>query len=156
MSSFAFTQGNCPCCTDAHRAFDFWVGQWEAVDSSGNLLGTNNIEIIQGGCALRESWSSATSGYTGTSYNYYNITDSTWNQVWIDNQGSQLVLKGNATTNRIVMSSDSLSTADGDILVHRITWLALSDGTVRQHWQTFKGRAGWSTAFDGIYKRKSQ
>ena len=36
---------------------------------------------------LQENWISNTVN-KGTSYNYFNPVDTTWNQLWLDNQGS--------------------------------------------------------------------
>jgi hypothetical protein len=36
-------QNDCPCCTDEHRQFDFWIGDRIVRDSLGNLLGENSI-----------------------------------------------------------------------------------------------------------------
>ncbi|NRA13171.1 MAG: hypothetical protein HRT57_14580 [Crocinitomicaceae bacterium] len=90
----------CKCCTSEHQQFDFWIGDWNVYDTSGTLIGTNNILRLQDGCAIQENWTAAS---TGTSYNYYNKSDSTWNQAWIDNQGESLVLKGNYTNGAMVM-----------------------------------------------------
>lgn len=68
---------DCPCCSPEHRLFDFWVGSWTVYDSLDQVVGSNEIVKTQKGCLLVENWSSA-SGSTGTSYNYYQKTDSTW------------------------------------------------------------------------------
>ena len=35
------------------------------------------------------------------------------------------------------------------------TWYDNADGTVRQHWEQSKdGGKSWTTAFDGLYKKK--
>jgi hypothetical protein len=44
----------------------------------------------------------------------------------------------------------------GQMVMNRVTWYDNEDGTVRQHWQqsSDKGKT-WTTAFDGLYKKKS-
>ena len=69
--SIASAQSDCACCTDFHKQFDFWVGEWEA-SAAGSPAGHNLIVISQDSCVIQENWTSATSGYTGTSYNFYN------------------------------------------------------------------------------------
>lgn len=144
----------CPCCTEYHRQFDFWVGDWNAYRPDGNLAGTNHITLIQDSCILRENWKSAASAFTGTSYNYFDTGDSTWNQLWIDNQGSQLILKGRFTGSAMVMHSDTLTNASGQPYVNRITWSPGLDGTVRQLWETKTQHGEWTVVFDGMYRRK--
>ena len=86
-------QGNPPCSTPEFRQFDFWVGEWVVHDSTGKEVGKNTITRVEGGCALTERWTSS-SGTTGRSLNYYSLADSSWHQVWVDNAGTVLELKG--------------------------------------------------------------
>ena len=46
------------CDTPQHRAFDFWIGEWE-VWANDQLAGTNRIEPMLEGCALAEHWRGA-------------------------------------------------------------------------------------------------
>ena len=49
-----------PSCTQsAYRQFDFWVGEWDVVDTRGQPAGVNRIEKTLNGCALHETWTSA-------------------------------------------------------------------------------------------------
>ncbi|XLS30321.1 hypothetical protein ACJD0Z_05695 [Flavobacteriaceae bacterium M23B6Z8] len=147
---------NCKCCTEAHEAFDFWEGNWETYTPDGKLAGTNRLEKIQNGCVLRENWKSAKGSYTGTSYNFYNTADGQWEQLWIDNQGQHLHLKGNLEGENMVLSSAPIPQTDGSLVINRITWTPLENGTVRQHWETKKDDGEWITAFDGVYKPLNQ
>ena len=155
MSIGLFAQSRpCPCCTPAHRQFDFWLGDWQAYRPDGQLAGTNHIVLLQDSCILQENWKSAKGGYTGTSYNYFDAQDSTWNQLWIDNRGGQLILKGHRTGNQMILFSDATPDASGHTIVHRITWTANNDGTVRQHWESTKDDGKWVTVFDGLYQKQ--
>ena len=41
--------------------------------------------------------------------------------------------------------------------INRITWTPREDGSVRQHWETSQdGRSSWTTAFDGIYRLRTE
>ena len=146
---------NCPCKSGEHQAFDFWIGQWEVYLPDGSLAGKNTIRKIENGCALREEWvSTATAGYTGTSYNFYNAIDKQWEQLWIDNQGAFLKLKGGIEGKAIVLKGDPVIGVAGRMQINRITWTPNSDGTVRQLWEvTFDDENTWSVAFDGKYVR---
>jgi hypothetical protein len=68
---------DCPCCTPEHQLFDFWLGSWTVYDSLDQVVGSNEIVKAQNECLLVENWTSA-QGSTGTSYNYYQKTNSTW------------------------------------------------------------------------------
>ena len=148
----------CPCCTEAHSAFDFWVGNWETYDKSGKkLLGKNLILKMESNCVMQENWQSASKVYTGTSYNFYNQITKEWEQLWVDNQGSYLKLYGNLVDGSMVLSSKPAVDAQKRTFVHRVTWTLLEDGRVRQHWQTtYDEGKTWTSAFDGYYQRMKE
>lgn len=143
----------CNCCTEKHTEFDFWIGNWEVTKPDGTPAGTNVIDKIQDNCILRENWTSATKGYTGTSNNFYNTTTKQWEQLWIDNQGQSLHLKGNRVGNQMILKSDVATNKAGQPYYHRVTWTANDDGTVRQLWETITNDNSVTVAFDGLYKR---
>ncbi len=60
-----------PCMIDPHaREFDFWAGDWDVyVTGTNTLAGQSAVQVISGGCALLENWTSSAS--TGKSINYY-------------------------------------------------------------------------------------
>ena len=151
-TTMASAQTPCNCCSEKYRQFDFWVGEWKAVKADGSLLGTNTIDILQDSCVLRENWVSATSGFTGTSYNYYDSNKDQWVQVWVDNQGTSLILKGGLKDGKMVLTGDRIVNARGQATVNRITWTPNDDGTVRQLWEVRIDDSDWSVAFDGIYR----
>ena len=142
----------CNCCTEMHEQFDFWVGHWK-VAANGKPAGNNVVDKIQDGCILRENWVSATQGYSGTSYNFYNLRSKQWEQLWIDNQGASLHLKGNRVENKMILESDELVNKQGNPYKNRITWVKNDDGTVRQLWEIIEGGKVTSTAFDGLYQK---
>ena len=151
--SLSAQQQECKCCTEEFRQFDFWIGSWEVFDSTDALLGRNVIAVIQDSCVLRENWTSARSPYTGTSYNFYDPASETWSQTWIDNQGGSLQLKGGLVESTMQLLSSPSKDGQGRMVVNRITWTPLPDGTVRQQWDTKADEGAWTTLFDGIYKR---
>ncbi|MEZ4981658.1 MAG: hypothetical protein R2769_08755 [Saprospiraceae bacterium] len=82
-----------PCCTAQHDQFDFWEGSWEVTDTSGTIVGHNTISKEQNNCLLKESWTSAKSAFTGTSFNYYDSQSKTWNQLWDRQCGKSIEIK---------------------------------------------------------------
>ena len=153
-AAHAQDSSSCACCTAPHRAFDFWLGEWEVRDSTGRLLGENNILSLERGCIISEAWRGA-QGSTGRSYNYYNPRDSAWHQLWISSNGGILELKGRASPGKMVMSSAIQQTSRGEV-VNRITWKENPDGSVTQRWDVLN-REGFllRTVFYGIYRKKS-
>lgn len=123
----------CPCCGPEYGLFDFWIGDWTVYDSLDQEVGKNLIVKGQQGCLMEENWTSARNN-TGSSYNYYLRSDSTWNQVWVDAQGGVLELKGGFDGKAMVLVSEKLSGPDGGYFYHRITWEPVQDEVI-QTWE---------------------
>ncbi len=145
---------SCNCCSENHSAFDFWVGEWEVVNfQDGSLAGYSVISKEEGGCVIRENWTSAKAGYTGTSLNFYNAQTNEWEQLWIDNAGASLKLKGNRVDNQMILTSDEFTKSDGKKYRNRITWTKNDNGTMRQLWEVLGEGNSTSIAFDGLYRK---
>lgn len=143
----------CACCTPEFKQFDFWIGNWDVYDTLGNKVGENKILTMQDSCLIQENWKSQ--GQTGTSNNYYNKADSTWNQVWVDNSGTVLVLKGKSESNKMILKSEKVKGKKGRYYFNQITWEKNIDGTVTQTWDVlFEDNSLINRVFKGIYKRK--
>ncbi|TYA92091.1 hypothetical protein [Seonamhaeicola marinus] len=154
FSLSSYTQNNsCKCCTENHDAFDFWVGEWEVFNKNESVAGYNSIIEVQNNCVIRENWKSAKGGFTGTSNSFYNLKKQQWEQIWVDNQGGVLHLKGNRTGNQMILKTDLETNAKGQSVQHVVTWTKNSDGTVRQYWETITDGKQTTIAFDGLYKK---
>lgn len=143
----------CACCTTDHGQFDFWIGEWNVYDTIGNLVGENTITSIQDHCVIEENWKSKSG--TGTSYNYYDKADSTWNQVWIDNKGRPLVLKGRLDDGKMILRSKLTKGQKIKEFYNQITWQKMPDETVIQTWEALDPNLkSIAVIFKGIYKKK--
>lgn len=146
----------CPCCTEQHQEFHFWLGDWETFGLDDKLVGTNNIVLMQDGCVMQENWKSAAGKYAGTSYNFYNAESNTWVQTWVDNQGGSLQLEGAFRNGKMVLMSQPVDDKKGGSYINRITWTPNEDGSVRQLWETSSDfGTTWNPVFDGLYKKKN-
>ena len=154
QTSFSQDAKPCNCCTEVHAEFDFWIGNWTVTNPDGSAAGTNVIDKIQDNCILRENWTSARPGYTGTSHNFYNFKTKQWEQIWVDNQGQSLHLKGKRVGNQMILRTADETNKEGQLFYHRITWTANEDGTVRQLWETITEEKDVAVAFDGLYKKQ--
>ena len=141
-----------PCASALHRQFDFWLGLWDVTDPAGKFAGTNRIELVDGGCALYENWSSGGGGYTGRSLNSVG-SDDRWHQTWVDTSGARLELAGALVDRKMVLEGDSPPSKAGEPPVkNRITWTPQAGGNVRQLWEASSdGGKTYATAFDGLY-----
>ncbi|MEO0571778.1 MAG: hypothetical protein AAF039_08735 [Bacteroidota bacterium] len=153
LTIICFGQEKCNCCSDSNQQFDFWIGDWIVKDTTGTVVGENRISKIEDDCVVLEQWK-GNGGSTGTSMNYYNKLDKTWNQLWVDNQANILKLKGDFTSGEMVLKSDLIKGDKGDYY-NQITWSENKDGTVMQLWEVLDvSNNPLKTLFLGIYHRK--
>ena len=146
-----------PCSAEEYRQFDFWIGDWEVFNPQGQKVGENKIEKILNGCSLKESWESTT-GYRGHSFNIYDQTKKQWHQTWVDIGGNLLKLDGKLENGAMILKG--ITQGQQGKVMNKITWSKVKEGEqahVRQVWQTTSdlGKT-WQTAFDGLYKKKSE
>jgi hypothetical protein len=147
------TKDNCPCCSENYQSFNFWVGNWDVYDKNDNKVGSNTITKLYNGCVLREEWV-ATGPSRGTSYNFFDKSDNSWNQIWVDNSGFVLNLKGNLVGRAMVLKSAIQEGKKGKYF-HQISWIPNEDDTVTQLWETFDEQNNKTgELFHGIYKKK--
>lgn len=138
------------CASPEHRQFDFWIGSWEVTTPDGAVVGTNQIDRVLDGCALREHWQGR-SGMTGTSLNAYDPHAGTWHQTWVDDRGGFLLLSGGLEEGSMVLSGEMRD--EKGLVAHRITWTPISEEEVRQLWETTRDGSTWEDVFDGHYRR---
>jgi len=147
-------QTQAPCSTDAHRQFDFWVGEWDVYHTTADtIVGANVIKSILNGCVVEENWTGGT-GFVGKSFNTYNPVDSTWNQVWVDGSGATYHFSGKYQDGQMALKGAS-TTARGKVLFTLTFQPDRVADTVRQVWKmSTDNGAKWQTLFDGTYRRK--
>ena len=141
-----------PCEAPEHRAFDFWLGEWDVRTPDGKVAGVNRIVREYGGCVLHERYVTDR-GYSGESVNVYDASRKLWHQTWVDSSGLLLLLEGGLRDGKMVLEGRTVN-AGAAPTQHRITWSANADGTVRQHWESTDAKGQWTTAFDGTYTRR--
>lgn len=155
ISNIGAQNGDCKCCSENNSEFDFWLGSWEVFNRDGKLVGYNKIEKVQGGCVVKENWRASNGSYTAISNNFYNIKTEEWEQIWLDNQGGNLYLKGHRIGNKMILKSDVLKNQKGEEYYNKITWTHNEEGTVRQLWEVVTNKTNVEIAFDGLYKKKA-
>ena len=144
-----------PCDTRTEaRQFDFWLGEWD-VTANGKPAGVNRIEKILSGCVLQENWTGA-GGSQGKSWNWYDIGDNKWHQLWLSSNGAPMLkLSGGFSGN--VMRFEGTSIGPGGVtLQNRLQFFKLEGDRIRQFWeQSRDGGKTWTTTFDGEYRRRA-
>jgi hypothetical protein len=150
-----FLKATIPCQTAEFRQFDFWIGDWAVENPAGQKVGDNLVTREQDGCLLVEHWKSGRGIETGTSFNYYDIRDKKFHQIYFDNSGNAGAyppMAGGLVDNKMVMISDETSSP-----VFRWTWYTVSPGKVRQMAeQSDDGEKSWHIVWDSTYVNKRQ
>lgn len=143
-----------PCRTPEYRQFDFWVGDWAVQNPAGQPVGTNQVTLEQDGCLLVEHWKSGRGVETGTSFNYYDIRDKKWHQLYIANNGNAgafPAMAGELKDGRMVLLTDLANGTQS-----RWTWYVIEPGKVRQMAeQTTDGGRTWQVTWDSVYVKAS-
>jgi len=147
-----------PCAYAAeNRQFDFWLGQWTVVTSTGTRpAGESRIELILGDCVVQENCTSAgNTGYSGKSYNIYNTALQRWEQYWVDNAGGNIFFYGGLKDGIMDYWTDELPQPDGKKLKRHLQFLKLGPDTVRQFSQGSNDNGKtWFVEYDFTYHRK--
>jgi hypothetical protein len=142
-----------PCTTAPYRQFDFWIGDWDVYGARGGLAGHNLVTLEQDGCLLVEHWTSSAGGQTGTSFNYYDIRDKKWHQLYLDNSGnagSFPAIAGTFENGKMVLLTDDVNN-----LLSRWTWYLISPGKVKQMQEVSRDHGQtWQTTWNSVYVRK--
>jgi tetratricopeptide (TPR) repeat protein len=144
-----------PCRAPEFRQFDFWVGEWDVRTPAGQPAGTNHVTLEQDGCLLVEHWKSGRGFETGTSFNYYDVSDKKWHQLYIANNGNAGAfppMAGELKDGHMVLLSDLK-----DNTQYRWTWYTIEPGKVRQMAeQTTDGGKTWANVWDSVYVNNQQ
>jgi tetratricopeptide (TPR) repeat protein len=147
-----------PCMANPkNREFDFWVGDWDVIDTkTGRRAGTNSISIASGGCVLLENWMDATQTNTGTSINYVNTETGKWEQIYKDNQtGMPVKYTDGECINGVMKFTVTTKGADGKMQTGRFVFEKKNNGEVRQYQEmTADEGKTWNMEFDLIYRRR--
>lgn len=158
VSSVAFwlataaSSAGAACDSAEHKAFDFWLGEWNVYGVQGKLAGSNSIQKEYDGCVVHERYVTDR-GYRGESLNAYDASRKVWHQTWVDSSGLLLTLEGRLEDGKMVLQGQTVG-KEGAVIRHRISWAPNADGTVRQFWESTNAAGEWTVAFDGRYQRR--
>ena len=114
--ALALTTAALPCSTPAHRAFDFWAGDWDGYDVGAEQVKAARVtvEIALDGCALYEVYE-GTNGLVGRSLSAYDAGRGAWHQTWVTNRGQLLLVGGKVEGDSVVF--EGTKTTDEELLV---------------------------------------
>lgn len=137
------------------KALYFWVGEWDCYAPTGQLTGTNTLELINNGMFIHEQWTNA-QGQSGQSFNYYDLEPGMWRQVWVD-PSRTLDMSASPTTPGRLMFEGVNYTLFGERTLRRMLVQKLDGGRVYQEGRTSDdGGQTWTVEFRLVYVKKGE
>jgi hypothetical protein len=143
-------------CNDAdHRAFDFWLGEWDVSPTGGTeIIARSRIEKIAG-CAVSETFDQFMGpggikiDYHGRSISSYAPLEKRWRQFYVDSGGTAASLTGGIVNGAMVLSNVI------PIGQNRMTVTPNADGSVRQQGAfSADGGNSWTPGYDFTYRKR--
>jgi len=141
------------CSAAEYKQFDFWIGNWEALDRDGKLLGHTLIEKIEQGCVLQEWWrgNGAENG-AGTSLSMYDRKHKLWRHVWNSAMGTFAPIDGGMQGGRMLMTG-YLVNSKGERELHRTVWEPVPGGVHHRWDSTTDGGVTWNVIHEAWLRR---
>ena len=140
------------CSAAEYRQLDFWIGDWDTFEADapgGPSIARARVEPIAEGCAIRELYEQG-DGLVGDSILGYDPVRRQWQQTWVTNRGSIMVLWGNFKDGVLVLEGES-HLRDGTSVMQRITWKSEGDGVRESAVMSKDEGKTWTPAFDVLF-----
>ena len=142
------------CASEAHRAFDFWVGRWDVYRTDTDALVAHSlIERMYDGCAIRESWMPhGRAG--GGSLSSYDPAARRWRQVWVDSANGYATFEGGVESGAMVLTGHWRGfNGPGTEALARMTYARREGGAVSQRVESSSdGGRTWTLSADFVYR----
>lgn len=154
---YAQQQPRQTCEATEYRAFDFWIGEWDAFRADTNApAGRSSVRAEDSGCVITEHWTSVGQPYSGRSLNIYDRVSGRWEQFWVDSTGNRVHFTGGATATGMRIATETpVTVAPAQQAFSRMTFTNNPDGTVLQHGEQSADGRTWTTAYAFIYRRRA-
>jgi len=146
------TPGSPHCAAAEYHQLDFWIGDWDTFETDthgGPLIARARVEPIAQGCAIHELYEQ-TDGLVGDSILSYDAVRKQWQQTWVTNRGSLMVLWGGFEAGALVLEGES-HLRDGTTVRQRITWKTQDNGVRESAVLSKDGGKTWTPAFDVLF-----
>ena len=154
-SSAAETSSSTRCSAVEYRQLDFWIGDWdtfETEDLNGPSIARARIEPIVDGCALHERYEQS-DGLVGDSILSFDPVRRQWQQTWVTNRGSNMVLWGEQRDAALVLEGD-VHLHNGATVLQRIIWRTEGDAVRETAVLSRDGGGRWEPAFDVLFRKR--
>ena len=142
------------CPAPEYRQFDFWLGDWDTFEVVGDTvtsIARAHVDLIADGCAVHELYEQ-TDGLIGDSILSFDPVRKAWQQTWVTNGGTLMVLTGAFKEGAVTLEGEYHS-GSGKNLPHRITWKAEGAGVRESAVLSKDGGKTWEPTFDVLFKK---
>jgi hypothetical protein len=144
------------CSAAEYHQLDYWIGDWDTFETDapgGASEARARVEPIAQGCAIHELYEQ-NDGLIGDSILSYDPVRKQWQQTWVTNRGSIMVIHGTVKDGALVLEGE-VHLKDGKSVMQRITWKAQDKGVRESAVLSKDGGKTWTPAFDVLFlKRK--
>jgi hypothetical protein len=141
----------CSAAAEYHQ-LDFWLGDWDTFETdapSGPSEARTHVDAIAEGCAIHELYEQ-TDGLIGDSILSYDPVRKQWQQTWVTNRGSIMVIFGNFKDGALVLEGEA-HLKNGTSIIQRITWKTQDSGVREFAVLSKDGGKTWAPAFDVLF-----
>jgi ketosteroid isomerase-like protein len=141
------------CTAPEHRRLDFWAGDWDVyeADDRSKAVARARVDVILGGCALREAYEQA-DGLLGQSFTIYDASRKLWHQSWVTNKGQLLTIEGQFDGERLTLQGVQES-SDARQTIVRAVWRPEGSGVRETAHTSGDGGTRWQPLFDMVFER---
>ena len=143
------------CSAAEYHQLDFWIGDWDTFETDaagGPSIAHAVVGPIAQGCAIHELYEQ-TDGLVGDSILSYDPARKQWQQTWVTNRGSIMVLWGVFKDGVLVLEGE-VHLRDGTSVMQRITWKAQDKGVRESAVLSKDGGHKWTPAFDVLFLKR--
>jgi hypothetical protein len=153
LGASAPTNSPAGCNVPEYRQFDFWLGDWDTFDAgdSSTSVARAHVDLIAAGCAVHELYEQ-TDGLIGDSILSFDPVRKLWQQTWVTNRGSLMVIAGRFKDDVLTLEG-TMHFRNGKSSLQRITWKAESGGVRESSVVSKDGGKSWQPAFDVLFQR---
>jgi hypothetical protein len=139
------------CNIPDYRQLDFWLGDWDTFDpgDSATSVARAHVDLIAAGCAVHELYEQ-TDGLIGDSILSFDPVRKLWQQTWVTNYGSLMVISGRFKDGVLTLQG-TMHFASGKAALQRITWKAERNGVRESSVMSKDGGKTWQPAFDVLF-----
>ncbi|MDQ2702034.1 MAG: DUF1579 domain-containing protein [Pseudomonadota bacterium] len=143
------------CSAAEYHQLDFWIGDWDTFEADapeGASVARARVEPIAQGCAIHELYEQV-DGLVGDSILSYDPVRKQWQQTWVTNRGSIMVLWGDFKDGALVLEGRA-HLRDGTSVMQRITWKVQDNGVRESALLSKDDGKTWTPAFDVIFMKR--